>query len=56
MNSVVSSIAGILMAILLGTSIQSIYTKVKKETVVKVGRGLTPLEGYTRKLTKIKLR
>lgn len=54
MNSIFSSIAGILMLVLLGTGIQSIYVKVKKEAVVKVSKGLPSLEGYTRKLTKTK--
>ncbi|MBS1983247.1 MAG: hypothetical protein JST16_03670 [Bdellovibrionales bacterium] len=54
MNSIFESIAGVMMLVLVGTGIQSVYSKIKKESVVRVYRGLSPLEEYTKKLTERK--
>ena len=55
MKSVIDAITGILMIIAVGSSMGALYHMVKKETVIKVHRGLGRLEPFTRKLTKTTL-
>ena len=55
MESTINAIFVILGFILAGSAFGPIYRAVKTETVIRVHRGLPPLEGYTRKLTGTKL-
>ncbi len=55
MKSVIDAIVGIFMLLGLGTGIVVLHDAVKKEAMIKVHRGLSPLERYTRKLTRVKL-
>jgi hypothetical protein len=53
MNSVIESIAGLLMLVLAGSAMGQVYHAIKKETVRQVSRELpSHLSGFTRKLTR----
>ena len=54
MKSVIDIVTGVLAFLMLSYSIESIYHVVKKETVLKVHKGLPSLEVFTQKLTKMK--
>ena len=51
MESTINAIFVILGFVLAGEAIVPLYQAVKTATVVRVHRGLPPLERYTRKLT-----
>ena len=55
MKPVIDMVTGVLAFLMLSYSIESIYYVVKKETVLKVHKGLPSLEVFTQKLTKMKL-
>jgi|LULF01.1.fsa_nt_gb hypothetical protein len=43
----------IIFTVILGTTILSLSSmKIKKEAIIKVHKGLSPLEVYTKKLTR----
>ena len=54
MKSVIDAVFGVLMILAGSYALESIYKVVKTETVIKVHRGLHPLEAYTRRLTGTK--
>jgi hypothetical protein len=56
MESVITAIVGVLMLLGAGTLTSSFYHSIKKETILRVHRGLTPMTGFTQKLTGTKLK
>jgi len=56
MESTINAIFTVLGFVLAGSAIAPVYKAVKRETVIRVHHGLPPIEGFTQKLTGMKLR
>ena len=53
MRAIIEIFLAILFTVVSGTTVLNLSSKaIKKETIIKVHKGLTPLESFTLKLTK----
>jgi hypothetical protein len=56
MESTINAIFTVLGFVLAGSAIAPVYKAVKRETVIRVHHGLPPIEGFSQKLTGMKLK